>query len=327
METIFGLFKKVTPEEQVKKWRQSIRTQERELDRQIRGIDTEEAKVKKIIQAAAKRNDVGACRTLAKEIVRSRKAKDRLYTSKAQLNSLQMQLQQQLATAKIAGSLKQSTDIMKLVNNLVKLPEIQQNMMEMGKEMMKVKEYRVNSFINIFKKAGIIGEMMDDAIDNLDEEGVEEEADAEVDNILNEITKGILVGAGKVGTAPLETSEPAAQIAVDEDDDDGMEQRLAALRADNNITYLIELGVDITFFTWKKFEIDVFGEDCELMGVEGISQDALMLEITAKPDKVDACVRCMAVLRSPIENYEETSGEEQAVRYSAAVDASQLPPG
>ncbi|ORY49016.1 hypothetical protein BCR33DRAFT_695530, partial [Rhizoclosmatium globosum] len=182
------MFKRLTPEEQVKKWKASIRGQERELDKQIRGIETAEAKVKKDIKAAAKRNDAASCRLLAKEIVRSRKARDRLHTSKAQLNSLSMQLQQQLAVAKVAGSLKQSTDIMKIVNNLIKLPEIHNTMQEMSKEMMK---------------AGIIGEMMEDAIDTLDEEGIEEEADKEVENILFDLTDGLLGQAGQVG-APLE---------------------------------------------------------------------------------------------------------------------------
>jgi charged multivesicular body protein 3 len=80
----------------VKKWKQSIRAQERELDKQLRGIDTEETKVKRTIKAAAKRNDTASCKILAKEIIRSRKAKDRIHTSKAQLNSLSMQLQQQV---------------------------------------------------------------------------------------------------------------------------------------------------------------------------------------------------------------------------------------
>ncbi|KAI9339635.1 Snf7-domain-containing protein [Obelidium mucronatum] len=214
MDSFLKLFKPLTPEEQVKKWKQSIRSQERELDKQLRGIDTAEAKVRRDIKAAAKRNDAGACRLLAKEIVRSRKAKDRLHTSKAQLNSLTMQLQQQLAVAKIAGALKQSTDVMKLVNNLIKMPEIHNTMQEMGKEMMK---------------AGIISEMMDDAIDTLDEEGIEEEADKEVDAILFSLTDGLLGQAGPVG-APLEKAKVSQPAEAEEEDD--MEQRLAALRAE-----------------------------------------------------------------------------------------------
>ena len=94
LEMIIG--KKLTPEEQVKKWRSSIRAQERDLDKTIRSIDTEEQKAKKLLKQAAKRNDKTSCNILAKEIVASRKARDRIYTSKAQLNSLVMSMQQQL---------------------------------------------------------------------------------------------------------------------------------------------------------------------------------------------------------------------------------------
>ncbi len=94
LDMIIG--KKLTPEEQVKKWRSSIRAQERELDKTIRSIDTEELKAKKLLKQAAKRNDKKSCTILAKEIIASRKARERIYTSKAQLNSLVMSMQQQL---------------------------------------------------------------------------------------------------------------------------------------------------------------------------------------------------------------------------------------
>lgn len=167
------------PLPQVKKWRQDIRAQERALERQLRGIEAEELKVKKSLKALAKRGDKKACMTLAKELVRSKRHKERLYTSKAQLNSIVMQLNHQLcecfflvtatgrcrelhmgalllfscliyplmenyndyslATLKIAGVLQKSSEIMKLVNQVVRLPEISQAMQEMSMEMMKVR--------------------------------------------------------------------------------------------------------------------------------------------------------------------------------------------
>ena len=42
------------------------------------------------------------------------------------------------ATVKIAGSMQKSTDVMKMVNRMVKLPEIAQTMQNMSQEMMKV---------------------------------------------------------------------------------------------------------------------------------------------------------------------------------------------
>ncbi|KAG5457149.1 MAG: hypothetical protein BJ554DRAFT_2912, partial [Olpidium bornovanus] len=93
------------PRNQVRKWRQSIRAEERTLDRQIRTIDQEELKAKKMLKQVAKKGDTGACRTLAKELLHTRRHKDRLHTSKAQLNSVSMQLQNQLgAFAAVAPS-------------------------------------------------------------------------------------------------------------------------------------------------------------------------------------------------------------------------------
>jgi hypothetical protein len=48
------------------------------------------------MKESAKRKDKVSCTILAKQVVRSRKAKERLHTSKAQLNSMVLQLQQML---------------------------------------------------------------------------------------------------------------------------------------------------------------------------------------------------------------------------------------
>ena len=120
MQRLFG--KPLTPDELCRKWRQNIRAQDRLLDRQVRGtssamsdlskfaylhdslhepqkgIQIEEQKFIKTLKEAAKRKDQKVCRSLAKELVHSRKARDRLITSKAQLNSIGMQLQQQMCT-------------------------------------------------------------------------------------------------------------------------------------------------------------------------------------------------------------------------------------
>lgn len=95
----FQVIKKVTKAYnnlQVKKWRQEIRSQQRGIQRQIQAIDNEEAKVKRSIKQVAKKGDVKNCRMLAKELIRSQRHKNRLYTSKAQMNSIIMQLEHQL---------------------------------------------------------------------------------------------------------------------------------------------------------------------------------------------------------------------------------------
>lgn len=73
-----------------------------------------------------------------------------------------------VATFKITKSIKSSAEIMSLMNESVNLPQINNVITTMGREMLK---------------AGLIEEFIDDALDNDD---LSEEADEEVDKILSE---------------------------------------------------------------------------------------------------------------------------------------------
>jgi charged multivesicular body protein 3 len=68
------------------------------LDREITSLKLQEDKSKKMLQQLAKKRpqDVGSARMLAKELVRARKQRTRMHQSKATLNSIQMQLQEQI---------------------------------------------------------------------------------------------------------------------------------------------------------------------------------------------------------------------------------------
>jgi len=215
-----GLFgKSPDPKDQVNDWCKKLRKEGNQIERQINGIRREEAKVTKSLKDAAKKGDKDVCKILAKEIVHSRKTVSKLYAAKANINSVQMQMKGQLATVKVAGSLAKSTEVMKTMQQLVKLPEIQRTMMEMSREMMK---------------AGIIEEMLEDTMEGItDSDELEEEADAEVDKVLFELT------AGKLGEAPAavkDTLPAPAAVAEDvaeesEDDMEEMQSRLEALRS------------------------------------------------------------------------------------------------
>ncbi|OAV89842.1 hypothetical protein PTTG_10265 [Puccinia triticina 1-1 BBBD Race 1] len=213
MESVNRFLYGPSPEERVRKWQAKIRTEERQMDREIRGIETAQNKVKIQLKQLASKNDLKNCKLLAKEIVRSNKQKDRLFTSKARLNSIRMQLQHQLATLKISGTLQKSTEIMKLSNSLMKLPELNKTMQEMSQEMMK---------------AGIMSEMVEDAIDTLDEdeEELEEEAEAEVQNVLFNITDGKL---GQMGSVSSKLPQPELSEPAQENDLEDVERMQAQL--------------------------------------------------------------------------------------------------
>jgi len=201
-----------TPEEKVKRWQSELKRESRLIDREIRNIESAVSKTKSQLKGLASKNDIKNCKILAKEVVRSNKQKDRHLTSKARLNSINMQLSHQLATLKITGNLQKSTEIMKLSNELVRLPQLQASMRNMSMEM---------------TKAGIMSEMVDETFEMMDDENEEldDEAEAEVDKVLFDITNGKLGDAnanGKMGTLPTAEQE-------EEEDPEIMRKQLDAL--------------------------------------------------------------------------------------------------
>lgn len=203
------------PKEQVKKWKQQMRSESRKVDRQIRGIQREEEKVRRSIKDAAKRNDTATCKMLAKEVVRSRKVQTRLHTSKAQMNSVVMQMENQLAQHKVTGHVQKSTEVMKMMNKLMKVSEISETMQAMQKEMCK---------------ANVIEEMVDDAMDMLDDDADEDAADEEVERVMTEIAADTMHSARAAPTKQVAEAKAVQEDEEDEEDMSAMRERLAQLK-------------------------------------------------------------------------------------------------
>ncbi|KIY49259.1 vacuolar sorting protein VPS24 [Fistulina hepatica ATCC 64428] len=189
-----------TPEERVRAWQAKLRSEGRQLEREMRQLDMATNKAKQSVKQLAAKGDVASARILAREVVRSAHQKDRLSVARARLQSIGQQLTQQMAMAKVTGALQKSTDIMRMSNELIRLPQVGQSMREMSMEM---------------TKAGIIEEMMDDTFAMDEDEELEEEADAEVDRVLFELTNGKLGQAGTVATDLPATATTEAEQNVD----------------------------------------------------------------------------------------------------------------
>nr|CAG4650519.1 EOG090X0EF4 [Sida crystallina] len=215
---LFGKTPERNPKDQVNDWCSKLRKEGYQLDRQIRGIQREEEKVKRSLKEAAKKGDKDVCIILAKEVINARKAINKIHTSKAHINSISMQMKNQLATVRLAGSLQKSTEVMKSMQQLIKIPEVAATMRDLSKEMMR---------------AGIIEEMLEDTMESLgDSEELEEAAQNEVDKVLWEITAGQLGQAPAAVTDTLPTTEGAsAAVEEDEDDLEEMQSRLQALKS------------------------------------------------------------------------------------------------
>lgn len=146
--------------------------------------------------------------------MRSKKAKERIHVSKAQLNSVQLHLQHNLAQYKLAGCIKSSADVMASMNQAIRLPEIHQSMVTMAAEM---------------QKAGLIEEMIDDMMPDADE--IEDEADEEIEKVLMELNLNLESAMPTTSSAKSLKVEEEPE-AVEEDDIETMEmqQRLNALK-------------------------------------------------------------------------------------------------
>ena len=169
--------RKLTPKEQQKKWKKDLRKQQRELDKQIRTQNRQQGKVKREIKKYAKSGDIKIVETLAKDIVRSNKLVERLYTAKAQINSVSMQLQNQVAMQTVTKAMGQSSQMMKSMQALVSLPDVRQAAMDMAREM---------------EKAGLIQEMQDDMMEMMDPDDMDEAVKEEVDKVTIDIIGGII---------------------------------------------------------------------------------------------------------------------------------------
>ena len=205
-----------------------LRQNTRSLDRDIFRLKQLENKTRQYILSSSKRAErnpsqakqaAAETRIFARELIRVRKQTARLQTSKAQLQSVQMQVNEAFSLRKIEGSLRASTGIMRDVNALVRLPELTGTMRELSQELMK---------------AGIIEEMVGDILpDDSLLEGEDEEAETEVDKVLGEVLKTQKapgVPQSKIGTEPVAQAEEP----VDEDQEATLAQmrgRLEALKS------------------------------------------------------------------------------------------------
>lgn len=212
-KTIWG----PTPKEQHRKCRSLIRKNTRQLDRSIQDLQILSNKTTKLIKTNAKKGDVKATRTFAKELYSIQKQQQRLSKSKAQLNSVGMQIDEAFAMSNLQQKISQSTLIMKEVNSLVKLPQIMSTMRELETELVK---------------SGVITEMVGDSMDILDEdEELDEEVDEAVSNIISSLTSEKLDKVDHIPVSRLKESSPEPEdVEEDEEVLNEMRERLKALQ-------------------------------------------------------------------------------------------------
>mmetsp|Transcript_1397 Transcript_1397/g.1457 ORF Transcript_1397/g.1457 Transcript_1397/m.1457 type:complete len:116 (+) Transcript_1397:192-539(+) len=107
---------KVDPIEQSKNWKRELTKESRRIEREISSIQREEQKVLKECKKLAQSGQLEAAKIIAKEVVQTRKAVERMYTTRAQLNSATMMIQNTIATVKLQGCMSKSVEVMEVMN-------------------------------------------------------------------------------------------------------------------------------------------------------------------------------------------------------------------
>ena len=161
------------PKEQNRKIRMTLRRNGRSIDKSLRELSVLQTKTQQLIKKSAKKNDVKTVKLYARELYQINKQYNRMYTSKAQLDSVGMKIEEAFRMRMLSNQMADSAGLMREVNSLVKLPQLQSTMIELEKELMK---------------AGIISEMVDDTTETVGQGG-DEEMDEEIDEEVNKIVE------------------------------------------------------------------------------------------------------------------------------------------
>lgn len=191
-----------------REWQRQLRTETRRLDRNIERVRDEENKLKLEIKAMAKKGEPRSVQMLAKQVIRSHKSIQRLEQTKCSMNAVNLHLASAIATMSTATALKASAEVMKDLNSLIRVPELQNTMQSMRQEMMR---------------AEITDEILEEGFEESDDET---EIDAEVSKVYEDLALDVesLFGQ-KMPTKAV--SVPAAQVVQD----DPLMARLNALRS------------------------------------------------------------------------------------------------
>lgn len=188
--------KKLSPTEQAKEWKKSLKEQVRGLERQTRHIEREEDKLKNKVKLLMKQGHSDAVAPLVQELVNSKKAKSKILKTKTQIESIGRQIDLQLAQVKVCGCFQQSAEVTHMLNSLVKIPELQQTMCTLQQEM---------------TKAGMASEAIDDTVEMIQED--EEDPELAVRLVFNQIANEVNATGtkNKVELQPIEPEELEAE--------------------------------------------------------------------------------------------------------------------
>jgi len=152
MDKVKNVFHRPTSKEILRKQKRALNRAIRDLDRERMKLEQQEKTLIVNIKNTAKKNQVNACKIMAKDLVRTRRYIQKFYEMKTQLQAVSLRIQTLQSNQTMTEAMKGVSTAMKAMNKQINLPQINKIMMNFEKEseLMDIKE-----------------EMMNDAIDNV----------------------------------------------------------------------------------------------------------------------------------------------------------------
>ncbi|ESO84176.1 hypothetical protein LOTGIDRAFT_203267 [Lottia gigantea] len=210
-----GFFKKKpTIEQQIRENDRTTKRTQRGVERDRANLEKEEKKIEMEIKKAAKQGNKQAATILAKQLVALRKQKTKTYAVNSKIGAIGNQQKLMHSNMKMANAMGTTTKTMVEMNKVMDPQKTMKMMQDFEKESTKM---------------GMTEEMIDDTLDDiLAESGDEEEQDAIVSQVLDEIgieLSGKMVNAPSAHRGQLGESSKAKGVS-----DDDIEKQLAALK-------------------------------------------------------------------------------------------------
>ncbi len=152
-----------------KEARKDIQSGTRDLEREIQKLEREEQKLVVEAKTLAKKGDLNGAKLAARNVVQIRNAKQRLLSSKSQMRSLSLKTHEIDAQMTQVAAVKSAAKAMSTMNAATDVKSM-------------------SAVLREFEKQSNVSQLTTESLDDLFDDGEDDEADAEISKIFEELS-------------------------------------------------------------------------------------------------------------------------------------------
>mmetsp|Transcript_1650 Transcript_1650/g.1759 ORF Transcript_1650/g.1759 Transcript_1650/m.1759 type:complete len:227 (-) Transcript_1650:108-788(-) len=186
--------------EMEKEMKRKIQKEIREVDRAILKNDMQQKKCENDLKKALKdSNDRAIHAIYAKQVGQCRKMKARLLNNKVKMTGMMYSIESMFTNMKMAKMMSATSDVIKQMNSLMNVKELNGTMKEIQKSMMQF---------------GLMNEMVEDAMSAMDDDVDTDMNDGDLDQIIDSVKN----------PEKYKNKEPGMNIPADTNDNDDLDE-------------------------------------------------------------------------------------------------------